>query len=83
MAKRVCNSHSIYRLVAREDGSHRVCIAGLTETEVPDVQTLIQVLQYGNSVRSRGTSGINPDSSRSHALLQLEIRHANDDKLGK
>lgn len=71
------------RLVAREDASHQVCIAGLTETEVPDVQTLIMVLDYGNSVRSRGISGVNPDSSRSHALLQLEIRRADDTKLGK
>ncbi|KAK7481620.1 hypothetical protein BaRGS_00027136 [Batillaria attramentaria] len=71
------------RLVAREDASHQVCIAGLTETEVPDVETLIMVLDYGNSVRSRGISGVNPDSSRSHALLQLEIRRSDDTKLGK
>ena len=43
----------------------------------------LQVLQYGNSVRSRGTSGVNPDSSRSHAVLQMEIRHVDEDKLGK
>jgi len=30
-------------LHAREDGSHRVCIAGLTETEATDEQTLMQV----------------------------------------
>ena len=34
------------RLVAREDGSQRVCIAGLTETEVPDVDTLIRVSHH-------------------------------------
>ena len=44
---------------------------------------LLQVLQYGNSVRSRGTTGVNPDSSRSHAVLQMEIRHVDEDKLGK
>lgn len=31
------------RLHAREDGSHKVCIAGLTETEATDVQSLLQV----------------------------------------
>lgn len=31
------------RLHAREDGSQRVCIAGLTETEATDVQSLMQV----------------------------------------
>ena len=44
---------------------------------------MLQVLQYGNSVRSRGTSGVNPDSSRSHAVLQMEIRHEDEEKLGK
>lgn len=32
------------RLHAREDGSHRVCIAGLTETEATDEQQLMQVI---------------------------------------
>ncbi|XP_053406268.1 kinesin-related protein 3-like [Mercenaria mercenaria] len=71
------------RLHAREDGSHRVCIAGLTETEAVDEQSLMQVLEYGNSVRSKGASGVNPDSSRSHAVLQMEIRDRADKRLGR
>lgn len=31
------------RLHAREDGSKRVCITGLTETEATDEQSLMQV----------------------------------------
>lgn len=42
-----------------------------------------QILQYGNSVRSKGASGVNPDSSRSHAILQLDIRNSEDVKVGK
>lgn len=42
-----------------------------------------QILEYGNSVRSKGATGVNPDSSRSHAILQLEIREANDKRLGR
>ncbi|GFO33259.1 kinesin-like protein [Plakobranchus ocellatus] len=71
------------RLHAREDGSRQVCIAGLTETEATDVQSLVQTLQYGNSVRSKGATGVNPDSSRSHAILQLDIRNNEDIKVGK
>ncbi|XP_052791398.1 uncharacterized protein LOC128225569 [Mya arenaria] len=71
------------RLHAREDGSNHVCIAGLTETEATDEQSLMQVLEYGNSVRSKGTSGVNPDSSRSHAILQMEIRDSTDRRLGR
>lgn len=32
-----------FRLHAREDGCQRVCIAGLTETEATDEQSLMQV----------------------------------------
>ena len=32
-----------FRLFAREDGSQRVCLAGLTETEVKDETSLMQV----------------------------------------
>ncbi|CAG5129394.1 unnamed protein product [Candidula unifasciata] len=71
------------RLQAREDGSRQVCIAGLTETEATSVNSLVQILQYGNSVRSKGASGVNPDSSRSHAILQLDIRNSEDVKVGK
>ncbi|GFR69175.1 kinesin-like protein [Elysia marginata] len=71
------------RLHAREDGSRQVCIAGLTETEATDVKSLVQTLQYGNSVRSKGATGVNPDSSRSHAILQLDIRNNEDVKVGK
>ncbi|XP_046581550.1 LOW QUALITY PROTEIN: uncharacterized protein LOC124288998 [Haliotis rubra] len=71
------------RLHAREDGSNHVCIAGLMETEVSDVAGLVKVLDYGNSVRSKGATGVNPDSSRSHAILQLEIRDNTDHRVGR
>ncbi|XP_005100746.1 uncharacterized protein LOC101848438 [Aplysia californica] len=71
------------RLHAREDGSRQVCIAGLTETEATSVTSLVQTLEYGNSVRSKGATGVNPDSSRSHAILQLDIRNSDDIKVGK
>ncbi|XP_052102725.1 uncharacterized protein LOC127736191 [Mytilus californianus] len=71
------------RLQAREDGSNRVCIAGLTETECKDVQALMQVIDYGNNARSKGATGVNPDSSRSHAVLQLEVRNSSDKRVGR
>ncbi|XP_060072223.1 uncharacterized protein LOC132552097 [Ylistrum balloti] len=71
------------RLHAREDGSHHVCIAGLTETQVQNVTAIMQVLEYGNSVRSKGVTGVNPDSSRSHAVLQIEIRNSQDKRVGR
>ncbi|KAK3606223.1 hypothetical protein CHS0354_037895 [Potamilus streckersoni] len=71
------------RLHAREDGAQRVCISGLTETEVKDAASMIQVLEYGNTVRSKGSTGVNPDSSRSHAVLQMEVRDERERRLGR
>ncbi|KAL3867065.1 hypothetical protein ACJMK2_044298 [Sinanodonta woodiana] len=71
------------RLHAREDGAQRVCISGLTETEVKDAPSMIQVLEYGNTVRSKGSTGVNPDSSRSHAVLQMEVRDERERRLGR
>ncbi|CAI9717635.1 KIN-7M, chloroplastic [Octopus vulgaris] len=71
------------RLFAREDGSHKVCIAGLTETEVPDVSSLMQILDIGSACRSKGSTGANPDSSRSHAVLQLQVRDGYDEYFGR
>ncbi|KAK6188934.1 hypothetical protein SNE40_005008 [Patella caerulea] len=71
------------RLHPREDGSQRVCIAGLTETEAVDSKVLVEVLEYGNSVRSKGATGVNPDSSRSHAILQMELRDNSDIRRGR
>ena len=43
----------------------------------------LQVVQYGNASRSTGVSGNNSQSSRSHAVLQLEVRDAKDCKVGR
>jgi len=65
------------RLFAREDGNHQVCIAGLTERHVHNVEELMEVIEFGGGVRSTGATGVNADSSRSHAILQLEVKVIN------
>ncbi|KAL9986382.1 hypothetical protein ACROYT_G000521 [Oculina patagonica] len=65
------------RLFAREDGNHQVCIVGLTEQRVHNVEDLMEVIEYGGGVRSTGATGVNADSSRSHAILQLEVKVVN------
>ncbi|KAJ8262937.1 hypothetical protein COCON_G00153940 [Conger conger] len=62
------------RLFAREDGQRVVQIAGLREVEVESVASLLEVISWGGRERSRGASGVNCDSSRSHALLQIHLR---------
>ena len=42
--------------------------------------SILQVIDYGNTVRSTGSTGVNADSSRSHAILQLEVKGENGTK---
>ncbi|KAL0205545.1 hypothetical protein P9112_000852 [Eukaryota sp. TZLM1-RC] len=61
------------RLWARADQKDNVCIAGIQETLVEDEATLLQVIDFGLSSRSTGATGVNDESSRSHAILQISL----------
>ncbi|CAI0467456.1 unnamed protein product [Linum tenue] len=62
------------KLCMREDGRQQVCIVGLQEFEVLDVQIVKEYIEKGNASRSTGSTGANEESSRSHAILQLAIK---------
>ncbi|KAA3456211.1 kinesin-13A-like [Gossypium australe] len=62
------------KLCMREDGRQQVCIVGLQEFEVLDVQVVKEYIERGNAARSTGSTGANEESSRSHAILQLAIK---------
>nr|CAB3470557.1 unnamed protein product [Digitaria exilis] len=62
------------KLCMREDGKQQVCIVGLQEYRVSDVQMIKELIERGNACRSTGTTGANEESSRSHAILQLVIK---------
>ncbi|CAI0626882.1 unnamed protein product [Linum tenue] len=62
------------KLCMREDGKQQVCIVGLQEFEVLDVQIVKEYIEKGNAARSTGSTGANEESSRSHAILQLAIK---------
>lgn len=66
------------KLCMREDGKQQVCIVGLQEYRVSDVDTIKELIERGNATRSTGTTGANEESSRSHAILQLAIKRAPD-----
>lgn len=38
---------------------------------------ITQIIEFGGQVRSTGATGVNADSSRSHAILQLEVKVVN------
>ncbi|KAB5537382.1 hypothetical protein DKX38_014915 [Salix brachista] len=62
------------KLCMREDGRQQVCIVGLQEFEVSDVQIVKEFIEKGNASRSTGSTGANEESSRSHAILQLAVK---------
>ncbi|KAK4353728.1 hypothetical protein RND71_025922 [Anisodus tanguticus] len=68
------------KLCMREDGRQQVCIVGLQEFEVADVQVVKEYIERGNTSRSTGSTGANEESSRSHAILQLVIKKHNEVK---
>ncbi|KAJ3701784.1 hypothetical protein LUZ61_005489 [Rhynchospora tenuis] len=66
------------KLLMREDGKQKVCIVGLQEYRVNDVEMIRELFEKGNATRSTGTTGANEESSRSHAILQLAIKRLVD-----
>ncbi|KAM0020751.1 putative plus-end-directed kinesin ATPase [Helianthus debilis subsp. tardiflorus] len=71
------------KLCMREDGKQQVCIVGLQEYNVSNVETIKELIEKGNSTRSTGTTGANEESSRSHAILQLAVKKSIDGNTSK
>ncbi|KAL6060757.1 hypothetical protein STEG23_024685, partial [Scotinomys teguina] len=71
------------RLFAREDSKHVVQIVGLRELQVDSVELLLQVILKGSKERSTGATGVNADSSRSHAIIQIQIKDSGKRTFGR
>ena len=68
---------------ARENHKGRVVIANLEEVQVEDWMSLMEQIQIGLNIRTTGVTGMNMDSSRSHAVLQIVIKDAKRKAYGK
>lgn len=55
-------------------------IVGLTERTVTSAREMVTCLEVGNSARTVGSTAMNAESSRSHAIftITLEQRRGND-----
>ncbi|NWV77909.1 KIF24 protein, partial [Dasyornis broadbenti] len=71
------------RLFAREDGKHVVQIVGLREVQVDSVDQLLEVILKGGKERSTGATAVNSDSSRSHAIIQIQIKDTANRAFGR
>ncbi|KAJ3129793.1 Kinesin-like protein kif24 [Physocladia obscura] len=68
------------KLHAREDGKQNVVISGLQEYEINSVDKVVQIFNHGHNARSTGATGANADSSRSHAIFQIVLKHRKSKK---
>ncbi|OMJ29824.1 Kinesin-like protein KIF24 [Smittium culicis] len=62
------------KLHVREKANHSVCIKDIAEVSVASVNDLYSVFEYGNKNRRIGSTGANSESSRSHAVMQIQLR---------
>lgn len=62
-------------VTCREDAKQHVNIIGLTEKPVVYVEDIMKYISTGLQSRTSGVTGANADSSRSHAILQMQIKH--------
>ena len=75
------NSKNI--LQAREDGKGNICIVGLIEKQTKNIKELLDIIDFGLNSRTVGVTGANLDSSRSHAILQINIKTKDKESYGK
>ena len=71
------------QLTAREDGKGNICIVGLTERQVINLNQMMQIIDFGLKSRTVGVTGANSDSSRSHGIIQISLKEPNGNTHGK
>ncbi|EDW56897.1 kinesin-like protein Klp59C [Drosophila sechellia] len=64
-----------------EDSNQQVNVVGLTQNAVQNTDDVLALLELGNSVRTSGHTSANSKSSRSHAVFQIVLRSATEEKL--
>ncbi|XP_008832631.1 kinesin-like protein KIFC2 isoform X3 [Nannospalax galili] len=71
------------RLVVRQGpaGLGGIQVAGLTHWDVPNLETLHQMLSLGRSSRATAATVMNQHSSRSHALVTLTLQAASPSRV--
>lgn len=70
-------------MTARSDAKERVQIMGLTQRPCFSVEELMMIIDYGLNERTTGSTAANNDSSRSHAILSINLKHPNGRVYGK
>lgn len=64
-------------IICREDNKGQVQLTNIKEHEVSTVQEIMNVLKTGMKFRAAGETGANAESSRSHAIMTMTLKHYN------
>ncbi len=70
-------------LEIREDGKGQIHIVGLNQKQISNMKNLIDIIEFGLKSRTTGVTGANDDSSRSHAILNIELFDEDENSKGK
>lgn len=57
----------------REDSKSGVTVAGLKVTSILNANQLFELLEFGNKNRTQHPTDANAESSRSHAVFQVNV----------
>uniref|UniRef100_A0A8D2PIB4 Kinesin family member 4A n=1 Tax=Zosterops lateralis melanops TaxID=1220523 RepID=A0A8D2PIB4_ZOSLA len=69
----LCSSRERSQISIREDPKEGIKIVGLTEKNVTCAQETVSCLEQGNNSRTVGSTAMNSQSSRSHAIFTICI----------
>eukprot|EP01033_Poteriospumella_lacustris_P001859 gene1859-1352_t len=69
------------RLNVREDGSGEVVVSDMLEVVADSAATLQSIIDTGNRNRTTHATESNDESSRSHAICQIALKHGSTDQL--
>lgn len=66
-------SHERSPVTIREDTKGNIILTGLRQVELHSVEDMLNVLNFGSTVRQTDATAINERSSRSHAVFSLQL----------
>lgn len=71
------------KLTLLEDRNQKIQIQGLTEKQISTPEQMLEIIEYGNGIRTTHATTSNDTSSRSHAICQIILRDSNNRTIGK
>lgn len=74
------NNHT--KLTIMEDKDNTIIVSGLYESEANTIQDMLDLIQFGSSVRQTHATQSNDTSSRSHAVCTITIQEQTTDGYG-